>query len=247
MASPQTFAELFQFYNDTVKPLYSEIQLTNELPAETLFEINAAWDHLSRAWTYGDTEPAVVAKAYSHLKRSVLDIFKLVVRNSIDQFEELTKVDISIIDNGAFEVELRQLHHSIKELARSARAGEGDVRRDDKAAIAAFDLWAPVYDKCKRLEKEYYRSEKWVWAKQRHKRRHWKELVVGFLVGVVASVAAAFIYDALKANGGATSTTLATAVPSLRASAQLDPNGVPTVQHGVAAKPAPAKTSATSP
>lgn len=202
MASPRTYAELFQFYHELVKPLYSEIQLTNSLPVEVLFEINASFDHLSRAWTYGDAEPVVVEKAYSHLKRSALDIFKIIVKNSIVQFEELTKIDISIIDNGAFETELRKLHHEIKELAWKARKGEGDVRRDDKAAVAAFELWEPVYERCKRLEKEFYRNEKWVWAKQKHKRGALKNLAVGFLMGVLTGVVASFIYDAVKPNKG---------------------------------------------
>jgi hypothetical protein len=194
MSSPRTYKELFEFYRDTVKPLYSEIQLTNTLPTEILFEINAAFDHLSRAWTYGETEPAVVEKAYSHLKRSVLDIFKIVLRTSIAQYEELTKTDISIIDNGKFEVELRKLHHEIKASARAARSGEGDTRSDDAAAVAAFDLWAPVYEKCKRLEREFYESEKWLWAKQRNDRSWLRQQKWGLITGVAASLVAAAIW-----------------------------------------------------
>jgi hypothetical protein len=51
--TPKNLQELFEFYFDFVKPLYSEIQTRNELPYETLFELNAAFDHVSRIYTYG--------------------------------------------------------------------------------------------------------------------------------------------------------------------------------------------------
>ncbi len=47
---PTTFEELFAFYHQYVKLLYSDVQTQNVLPAETLFEMNAAFDHVSRHW-----------------------------------------------------------------------------------------------------------------------------------------------------------------------------------------------------
>lgn len=104
---PKTFPELFQFYDDFVKILYAAIEAENELPQETLFEINAAFDHLSRHWISSQSEEHVVDKAYSHLKRSCLDIFKLFLRDTIDKHGRLTTLDTSIIDNGEFERERR--------------------------------------------------------------------------------------------------------------------------------------------
>lgn len=45
---PSNIAELFAFYHDYVKVLYSAVQTENALPQEVLFELNAAFDHLSR-------------------------------------------------------------------------------------------------------------------------------------------------------------------------------------------------------
>ena len=59
---PQTFQEVFEFYNTYVKLLYCDVQATNVLPAEVLFELNAAFDHASRHWVYGETEAAVSKK-----------------------------------------------------------------------------------------------------------------------------------------------------------------------------------------
>jgi len=68
---PQTFDQLFDFYDKVVKLLYSAVQADNNMPQETLFEINAAFDHLARHWTEGEDEPFVAEKVYSHLKRGV--------------------------------------------------------------------------------------------------------------------------------------------------------------------------------
>lgn len=190
--APKTYGELFQFYTDVVKPLYSSVQLTNKLPVEVLFEINAAFDHLSRRWTNGEDEAEVVGKAFAHLKRSCLDIFKLAVKKAVNQFEELRKVEISLIDNGSFEQELRKLFHAIQEGALTARTKEGASLADDEAAVAAFDLWAPVYSLCVQLESEFYFSDKVLWAKRvtadRHRHQKTIDLVSSFILGVVTGV-----------------------------------------------------------
>jgi len=103
MESPKTFEELFEFYDSYVKILYSSVQTENALPQEVLFEINAAFDHISRYWVLGESEEQAVSKAYSHLKRSCLDIFKIATKKAIDQYNELRQLDTSVIDNGEFE------------------------------------------------------------------------------------------------------------------------------------------------
>ena len=99
---PKTVAELFQFYYKFVKPLYSSVQSENILPLETLFEIHAALDHLSRISYYKEDEGQAVEKAYSHFKRSCLDIYKLEVKSTVERYQELQQIDTSIIDNGDF-------------------------------------------------------------------------------------------------------------------------------------------------
>ncbi|MGH8556041.1 MAG: hypothetical protein ACRESZ_00995 [Methylococcales bacterium] len=99
-SKPQTLTQLFEFYHEYVKVLYSYVQTENTLPSETLFELNAALDHISRMWIYSESEEEVVAQAYGHLKRSCLDIFKLKIREIRGQYDELRKIDTSTIDNG---------------------------------------------------------------------------------------------------------------------------------------------------
>lgn len=185
---PKTFAELFTFYHDYVKVLYSAVQTENALPQEVLFEINAAFDHLSRYWIYGDSEVDAVHKCYGHLKRSCLDIFKVAVREARNQYDQLGKLDTSTIDNGEFDKNLRSLFAEIKIGATEARRLEGNGKSDANGPIKAFDAWQPVYANCLRLETEYFNHPALDWA-----RRHWWQRVskaslvagaVGFVGGV---------------------------------------------------------------
>ena len=106
---PQDFKSLFRFYYDRFKPLYSHVQALSEPPVEMLFELNAAFDHLSRHWSYGESQQDTVQRVIGHLKRGCFDAFKLVAVEACDHYDELRGVDISIIDNGQFEGEMLAL------------------------------------------------------------------------------------------------------------------------------------------
>ena len=88
-----TIKETFEFYNDSIKPLYSEIEAeSNELPVELFFEIHAAFDHLKRFYLGEEQESVSCDKAISHLKRGALDTFKLkldLIRKGFRQQENL--------------------------------------------------------------------------------------------------------------------------------------------------------------
>lgn len=186
---PKTFEELFKFYHEYVKLLYSSVQAGGVLPIEVLFELNAALDHISRHWAYRESEAAVVDKAYAHLKRTCLDIFKLKVNDANDQFVELRSIETSILDNGEFDRNLIALHHKIKIEATEARRLEGESRNDDEATIKAFALWQPVYEDCIKLEKDFYNHPKLHWAKKKVAFFKRKEFIVSvitaFILGLI--------------------------------------------------------------
>jgi hypothetical protein len=165
--APKTVEELARFYNDYVKLLYCSIESENSLPVEVLFEINAAWDHLSRIWIYKEPEEHAVSKAHSHLKRSCLDIFKLRVKKAIDQYNELKTLDLSYLDNGEYEKNLVALIHRIKKGAIDARRSEGDTRYDDEHNTKAFDKWEPVFNDAAKIETDFYLHPRLEWAKKK--------------------------------------------------------------------------------
>lgn len=196
MASePGTFSELFEFYNSSVKLYYSAVQSENVLPAEVLFELNAALDHLSRFYVYDEPETQVVHKAYSHMKRACLDVFKITLRETLDQYDELLKIDISLIDNGDFEKRLKRLASRIKTGAREARRLEGQPisGAQEDLTVPAFDRWLPVYEDCLALQQDYYLHDSVDWAKAKSRNLTSRVLIstsivsaiIGFLISKV--------------------------------------------------------------
>lgn len=188
-SKPSDLDGLFKFYHDFVKPLYSEVQAENVLPQEVLFEINAAFDHISRIYTYKDIEADAVEKAYSHLKRSCLDIFKLRAKKALDQYDQLLKIDTSIIDNGDFDRKMHDLAYQIKRGAKDARSLEGMPLKPDEDPGQRFENWVTVHEKATRFEKEFFLHDKLEWAKKKVKRYSFKIIAassgVSFLLGLV--------------------------------------------------------------
>lgn len=184
-----TFTELFDFYQNKVKLFYSAVQAENELPTEILFEINAAFDHISRFHVYGQPEDEVVAKAYSHLKRACLDVFKIILRDTLLMVAELEKLDISLIDNGKYEKELKTLEHSIKKRAIEARRKEGDpMTVKDDLEVPAFALWLPVFEDCLKLQDDFYHHPAVDWAKKKGRWMSTKSLIVSVVASALFGV-----------------------------------------------------------
>ncbi|MEO5377654.1 MAG: hypothetical protein H7832_07735 [Magnetococcus sp. DMHC-6] len=113
MKKPLTFKELFDFYYNECKPLYGSISADNILPFELLTEINAAFDHISRHWYYGEEEINVVPQASGHLKRSTFDAFKLILKETRDHYDAIQNTHIISI---FFHVFLSYLNRGIKKI-----------------------------------------------------------------------------------------------------------------------------------
>ena len=192
--TPTNLNEVVEFYYDFVKPLYATVQTNNSLPQEILFEINAAFDHLTRHWKYQESEPECVKKAYSHLKRSCLDVFKLNVKMASDQFIELRKIDTSIIDNGDFDRQLIELYTRIRQGAKRAKAAEGKSVAGTPTADHAFTLWGPVFEDCVTLDKLFYQNQKVNWARKRQRANVWSDRALSFVLGILASIVAAYLW-----------------------------------------------------
>lgn len=181
---PKTIQELFDFYHGYVKLLYSRVQASNVLPQETLFEINAALDHISRLWVYQEPEQEVVHHAFAHFKRSCLDIFKIIVRDTIDMYQEIKKVDTSIINNGEFDRQLHLLIRSIKKKSTEARRLEGRQSKDDHVVLA-FEPWTEVYAECIEFEHNFFLNPNLEWARRKQRKRRVIDICLGFLGAVV--------------------------------------------------------------
>jgi len=186
--TPKDLRELFRFYYDYVKPLYAAVSAENVMPQEVLFEINAAFDHVSRHWEHGEPEADMVKQAYGHLKRSCLDIFKLSYKDLKMDYDRMMKADLSLIDNGDFEGNARRRFAEITQLVRDARNFEGKNSIGKEKNPEAFEKWLPAYEKGEAFRREYILNPKVDWAKKKTTSIFRKEIVVGIIINVAIGV-----------------------------------------------------------
>jgi hypothetical protein len=186
--TPKTIPDFIRFYYDVFKPVYSHMQIIREPPLEMFFEMNAALDHLAGYWEYGVDEEKAVYAASGHLKRGCFDAFKLVVSEVRTHYNELCKVNTSVINNGEFDKGMIKLWNEIKLESAEARKAEGESRKLD-TWHHAFDKWYNVYQKCEKFEREYYLSEHVSWAKKTQRKENWSRRFEGFVVGILSTYA----------------------------------------------------------
>lgn len=193
MQPPKNLAELFEFYRDYVRILYAAVQAQNELPQEVLFEINVAFDHVSRIYTHGHAEAEEVVKAYSHLKRSCLDIFKLKVKETVDNYHVLQKIDTSIIDNGDFD---RKMHQKINEIRqRSVQARQSDAATEHDDGAGGFTEWVDVYDLCSAFDRDFFRNQHVPWARSKQRMFTLKHLLWSIGVSIISGFLVALFFS----------------------------------------------------
>lgn len=166
----------------------------NDFPVELVFEVAAAWDHLSRHWKYGESEKACVDKAARHIKRAVFDAYKLLLKNAVDEYDQLLEIDTSLIDNGHYDQQLRLLMSEIRNDSIAARTAEGDTCGTD-GWNRAFSVWNDAHQKIQRFVTEFYLNPNVDWARRKttefSKKRRWE----GFWLGLASAVAGAVVYE----------------------------------------------------
>jgi hypothetical protein len=188
--------KVFDFYNRIVKPAYVEIEARgNSLPIELLFEIHSALDHISRIHSDHDDAEKCVEKALSHLKRGILDVFKLKLKYCNQAMErlELKGIDLTLIGDGKFYEEFTQLRYSIKKTAKMARLEEKKAGNCSDDIEEAFRSWLETSALIDNMEENYLNSPKISWAKLKTIKLLTINTLIGFIIGVVSSLSAAGI------------------------------------------------------
>lgn len=183
--------DVYKFYNEIVKVAYSEIEArNNKLPIELLFEIHSALDHLKRFHLNEDNEEEACLKAYSHLKRGVLDAYKLKLKYFNDEYSKLFKgnAELKIIDSGKFLPEAISLYKVIIKSAKEARISESQKDTDK-----AFESWYTVSILIDEFEEKFFDPEKLTWAKKQGMFQIGTNFIVGVVTGIIASGIFAFI------------------------------------------------------
>lgn len=190
-----TEQEVYEFYNNTVKVIYSEIEAKNNtLPVELLFEINSAFDHLKRIHIDNESEDLQSQKAYSHLKRGCLDAFKLKLKYFNDDVSKIyrKKADLRIIDNGQYLADFIQAKAKIFKIAKEARLNEGKMDTE-----LALQEWSHVSVLIDSFEDKFFNTEKLHWAEKQSFFHFNANFWLGVLAGIISSVVVTVLFTFL--------------------------------------------------
>lgn len=185
--------DVYKFYNDYVKVIYSEIEARdNSLPIELLFETHSAFDHLKRYYVDNQEEDITCEKAISHLQRGVLDAFKLKLKYFNDDVKKLRakKIDFDLIDSGSFVTNFIKDRREIIITARDARLYESNKDKEE-----AFDKWMEVSIKIDEFYKHYFIDTKLHWAKIKTYKFFGLLFLLGLITGLISSGVIAYIFD----------------------------------------------------
>jgi hypothetical protein len=184
--------DVYMFYNEYVKPIYSEVEAGgNELPVELLFEIHSCFDHLKRYYLGDDAEEHACEKAISHLKRGVLDAFKLKLKQfNIDVGQvQRSGTDLALIDTGNYLARFLKEKKEIIDLAKEARISEG-IEEKQKA----FDKWTEASLKIDSFYKEFIDESKLTWARKKTIKLFSLNTLIGFGIGLASSAVVAAVF-----------------------------------------------------
>jgi hypothetical protein len=185
---------VFYFYEKYVKPIYSEIEAKrNNIPVELLFETYAAFDHLKRFYLNSEDENEASSKAIGHLKRGILDAFKLKLKYFNQDIEEFNKYSksIELIDNGKFISDFIKEKNEIFVLAKDARLTESKRSKEN-----AFEIWFQVSIKIDDFENKYLNQlDKIDWAKKKQFQWINKDIIRGVFIGVISSIIASLLWS----------------------------------------------------
>jgi hypothetical protein len=186
--------EVFEFYEEYVKPIYSEIEAKrNNIPVELLFETYAAFDHIKRFYLNAEDENEALSKAIGHLKRGILDAFKLKLKYFNQDIEEFNKYSnsVELIDNGKFISDFIKEKNEIFALAKDARLTESIKSKEN-----AFEIWFQVSVKIDKFEHKYLNQlDKIDWANKKQFQWINKDMIRGVLIGIISSIIASILWS----------------------------------------------------
>ena len=138
--------KLLENYNSNLKPMIVVLESEDsEYPVEVLNEIRAILNHLSRIAVLDSADSdeekidLQIHDAEGHLKRALFDCFKYSCISIDDKYRRFRKetrnVDLGVIDNGEFPIELGKKYTKAKNSLTHARLVENDPTMNDSEAV----------------------------------------------------------------------------------------------------------------
>lgn len=194
--SNYTEEALFELLNETFQKIYADVVIiTGDKPKQLVFQLEAAFIHLGTAKRVQEKYQENVDAAYRHLQRATLDAAKILWLEVSRQLESIVRdEDLRFYCYQGPDNALLTGFLSAKDAAMKARRSEVEnvgispevsVELYYGAAKQLLELQSNIdYDKVRKFNRFRF------WHR-------WKELGIGFVSGVAASVVASYIYSIL--------------------------------------------------
>lgn len=160
---------LYAQYRMVVKPPLASVEAEYEkFPIPIYNEIRSLTDHLSRCFDPGgsikseDEINKQCESAEHHIKRAILDCYKLLLiasRDRVEKFEKSTRyLDLRTIDpDGEFSHSFLNQYREAKRLVREAKRAEANSQRREDA-FGVYEAYQDAHNAYSRLE-EYIEAK----------------------------------------------------------------------------------------
>lgn len=186
--------QIYFDYQNIVRPLIAVLEVDDKkYPVEILNEIRAVMNHLSklalvRSEPDNSDKEAIISSnihdAKSHLKRAILDCYKYSCISQDDSYTkfcaQMAHVDLSVIDNGVFHIELAKKYTSARNALKEAKKAEHE--NTSLSPDAVYDKFQSAFERYGELT-GYIEASLENAEKAKHKQTF--KQTVGYVIGVV--------------------------------------------------------------
>jgi hypothetical protein len=192
---------LYVEYQKEIKPLTFYVERKfHKFPKGLLKEFRDVFDHISRCYEDGVTEKYKeenIQKAENHFNRIKLDTYKYVSDYKKREFtrwkKKYSKYDLQNINDGSFWKMILDLEDEGEKIFSEARSIEAKDIVESCEKIQESTL---KYDEIFQLIAE--KRELILKAKFKYRRVTLANRILGFAIGVVASIVAAYLWEMIR-------------------------------------------------
>lgn len=189
---------LYVEYQKDIKPLTFYVERKfHKFPKGLLKEFRDVFDHISRCYEKGAAEQYKeenIQKAENHFHRIKLDTYKYVSdykkREFVQWKKKYAKYDLQGIDNGDFWETILKLEDEGERIFSEARSIESkDVAKACEMLQESTIKYDEIFQKINRARKHVLK------AQFKYRRVTLVNGIIGFLLGIVASIAATCLWE----------------------------------------------------
>jgi hypothetical protein len=203
--------DLFEFYNEVFIPVYAEVvSRRREKPRQVAIEIENAFSHLSTYFSVSslDEKTSNIKKAIGHIQRATLDCQKILWITLFNDAVYLEKQDgvIEHASNVPLNVIYEQLE-IVKKVAIESRLIES--QNTGIEILKRIETYQNAIDEFKKFDQMIDIVKARLYKEKQKKstiKHFFLNQSVGFLLGVMASISASYIYAGM--NSGLASTKI---------------------------------------